>query len=104
MLPRDESDTATPNWGEPLAPAAVSFDPSWVQVEPERLNSHTAPASPSSSGPPISAVFPSEDSATLRPNVARSPVTPLPVSFAPCWLQVEPERVKAHAAPLPASS
>src|SRR5262249_57332754 len=104
MLAPDDSATAAPNWAEPLAPAAVSFEPSWVQVAPERLNTHAAPASPSSSGPPISAVFPSEDSATLVPTPATIPVIPLPVSFDPCWLQFSPERVNTHPAPFPASS
>src|SRR2546426_11020101 len=56
----------------------------------------------------MSAVLPSADSATLRPNSTGpgqlgapqdAPLkAPLPVSFA-CWVQVEPERVNTHAAP-----
>ena len=61
-------------------------------------NAHPAPVSLLSVGPPINAVLPSEESATLLPNPP-SPLTSLPVSFAPCWVQVAPERVNTHAPP-----
>ena len=133
----------------------VSFAPCWLQTPPERVNTHAAPVAVSSSGPPISAVLPSAESATLVPN-SPSPVSPRagelcallgpgrararehprraragvvagaadqrrvavgrraprcsrirlrrsrppPVSFSPCWVQVEPERVNTHAAPV----
>ena len=54
----------------PLSPLAVSFGPCCVQVLPERVNTHAAPTPSLSSGPPISAVFPSADSATLTPKPA----------------------------------
>ena len=79
----------------------MSFSPCWVHVDPERVNTHAAPAPPLSPDPPISAVLPSAESATLLPN-SPSPVSPVPVSFSPCWVQVDPERVNTHAAPTPA--
>ena len=83
---------------------AVSFAPCWLQVVPERGNTHAAPAPALSSGPPISAtVSPSAASATLTPKKPSAAPLPRfwPVSFAPCWVQVVPERVNAHAAPAP---
>src|SRR5207237_2412370 len=77
--------------------------PCWDHVDPERVNTHAAPAWPSSHLPPISAVFPSSDSATLAPCSA-APTAPLPTSFDPCCDQVDPERVNTHAAPLKLSS
>src|SRR5438132_9307680 len=46
----------------------------------------------------MSAVLPSEDTATLEPNLA-VPLAPVPVSFGPYCVHVEPERVNTHAAP-----
>src|SRR6478609_3456023 len=66
-------------------------------------NAHAAPISVLSAGPPTRAVLASADSVTLNPKWP-SPTSPLPVSFAPCCSQVEPERVKTHAAPTPALS
>ena len=86
----------------------TSFSPCWVQADPERVNTHAAPTPPLSAGPPINAVSPSAESATLLPN-SPFPVSPLPslaqlpvqspTSFSPCWVQVDPERVNTHAAP-----
>src|SRR5207249_701374 len=81
----------------------------WVQVAPERVKIQAAPMlfAPLllSRGPPISAVLPSEDRATLPPNSPplQQPavLSPPPVSFSPCWVQVEPERVKTQTAPTP---
>src|SRR2546430_8354620 len=100
MLPSEESATPAPNSARaPISSAPVSFEPCWVQVEPERVNTHAEPGP--SSGPPTSAVLPSEDSATLTPKLLRlRPLAPVPVSFGPCWAQVEPERVNTHAAPV----
>src|SRR5580692_2658900 len=89
-----------PSLAQLPAQSPVSFSPCWVQVEPERVNTHAAPLSLSSFQPPISAVSPSADSATIVPNLP-SPLSPPPVSFSPCWVQVEPERVNTHAAPFP---
>lgn len=58
-----------------------------------------APVSLLSRQPPISAVLPSPESATVYPNQAAL-VAPVPISFPPCWVQVVPERVKTQAAPL----
>ena len=79
----------------------MSFVPCWAQVVVVRRKTHAAPTLPLSPGPPISAyvlLSTSSDSATLAPNWP-APVSSLPVSFGPCWLQVEPERRKTHAAP-----
>ena len=102
VLPSEDSATLLPKKGMPTTPAPVSFSPCWVQVEPERVNTHAAPRSPLSPHPPIRAVLPSEDSATLEPKSA-SPIAPPGMSFPPCCVQVEPERVNTHAAPTPLS-
>src|SRR5947199_359563 len=47
----------------------------------------------------MSAVLPSPDSATLKPN-SPWPLWSLPVNLEPCLLQVEPERVNTQAAPM----
>src|ERR1700740_3514900 len=103
MLPSDERATLKPNRPRPLSLAPVSFGPCWLQVGPERVNTHAAPMRVSSPSPPTSAVLPSDESATLWPN-SPSPLSSPPVSFEPCWLQVAPERVNTHAAPMPLSS
>ena len=48
-------------------------------------NAQTAPTDWSSSVPPIRAMLPSAESASLAPN-APAPISPLPVSFDPCWI------------------
>jgi hypothetical protein len=102
VLPSGESATLEPTSPAPTSPEpsknSWSFAPCWVQVEPERVNTQAAPTLLLSAGPPISAVLPSEESATLEPTSA-APISPLQVSFAPCWVQVEPERVNTHAVP-----
>ena len=45
--------------------------------------------------------MPLSDSATLMPK-RPLPISPGPVSFGPCWVQLDPERVKTQAAPLAA--
>jgi hypothetical protein len=77
--------------------------PCWVQTPPERVNTHAAPRKPLSARPPISAVWPSADSAALMPYVP-APLSSIAVSLAPCWLQRPPERVNTHAAPTPPAS
>src|SRR2546423_1806972 len=92
-----------PNQAAPLSPLPVSFSPCWVQVGPARVKIHAAPTpfppgAALSKEPPIRAVLPSAESATPEPN-SLVPLAPLPVSFSPCWVQVEPARVNTHAAP-----
>src|SRR5438094_140237 len=108
MLPSEESATPAPNSTRaPISSAPVSFEPCWVQVEPERVNTHAAPGP--SSGPPTSAVLPSEESATLAPNLpgnffapGSSLISPLPVSFDPCCFHSDPDgSVNTQAAPTP---
>src|SRR3954470_22976931 len=98
VVPSGDSATLQPNWPSPFSPVPVSFAPSCAQAPPERVNTHAAPAEPSSPSPPIRAVFPSDDRATLMPNSAE-PLAPVPVSFAPCCVHVPAERVYTHAAP-----
>src|SRR5271154_3014354 len=98
VLPSADSATLVPNQPSPASPLPVSFDPSWVNAVPEWVNTHTAPMRLLSGAPPISAVLPLAESATLPPN-SPAPTSPLPVSFAPSWVQVVPERVNTHAAP-----
>src|SRR5262249_25468762 len=97
VLPSEESATPAPNSGPLISPLPVSLAPCRLHVDPTRVNTHAAPTSELSPGPPISAVLPSEESAALTPNLP-PPVSPAPVSFA-CSLQVVPERVNTHAAP-----
>src|SRR5439155_803780 len=104
VLPSADSATPPPKVPAPLSSLPVSFEPCCVQVEPERVNTPTAPPlAVTSLQPPIRAVLPSADSATLRPT-RLVPVSPLTVSFAPCCVQLEPERVYTRAAPAPSSS
>ena len=93
----EDSATLKPNSASPLSSLPVSFAPCWVHVFSERVNTHAAPVSLLSPGPPINAYSPPDESATLKPN-SPLPLSSLPVSLA-CWVQVEPERVKTHAAP-----
>src|SRR5262249_59633036 len=94
--------TLEPNWpgdaGLLTSAPPVSLDPCWVQVEPVRVNTHAAPRPLLSPGPPTSAVLPAAESATLEPNCP-SPCSPPAVILDPCWVPVEPERVKTHPAP-----
>ena len=62
--PSAERATAVPNPPAPISPVPVSFPPGCVQVVPERRNVHAAPCESRSSGPPIRAVLPSDESAT----------------------------------------
>ena len=64
VLPSDDSATAVPKApGADLA-AAGELAALLLQPVPLRRNSHAAPASPLSSGPPIRALVPSPASAT----------------------------------------
>src|SRR5271166_1270298 len=97
-LPSDDSATLVPKVpSPPSSPPPVSLSPCWVQVEPERANTHAAPMPPSSRAPPTRAVPASADSATLVPN-SPLPASPSPCSSA-CCVHVAPERVNTHAAP-----
>ena len=73
---------------------------------PLRVKIHAAPRFALSLYPPTMAVLPSALSETLKPRreflVAFAPVKFPPseaTNLAPCWLQVDPLRVKIHAAP-----
>src|SRR5579862_895507 len=98
VFPSADRAALWPNRPLPISPLPVSLRPCCVQTPPERVNTQAAPTLPLSPGPPIRAVFPSADNATLLPN-SPVPVSPLPVSLAPCCVQPPPERVNTHAAP-----
>ena len=102
--------SATPT---PIAPSlpvtassGTSLGPCCAQTAPVRANTQAAPVPTPlgacggglSVGPPISAVVPSDDSATLRPN-APFPVSSSAVSFGPCCVQPVLVRVNTQAAP-----
>src|SRR4029077_20440588 len=103
-----DSATVMPNSGGPLSTSPCQLGPEgancsrWLQVEPARVNRNAVPTSVGSSlplpGAPISAVSPSDDTATLSPKWPSTRGPPA-VSFPPCWVQVDPERVKTQAAP-----
>src|SRR5438552_11672450 len=83
--PSDDKATLVPNWPPP---ATVNLE-TCVQPDPEFVNTQAAPLLDESSGPPISALVPSEERAALVPN-APLPDSSLGVIFDPCWVQVEP--------------
>jgi hypothetical protein len=62
VLAVEDSAVLMPNSRPP--PLPVSFPPCCVQLVPERVNTQPAPTAPLSPIPPMSAVFPSEESAT----------------------------------------
>src|SRR5207302_6312870 len=64
VFPSEEREVLMPNL-PPASPPPVSFAPCWTHAPPERTNTHAAPRSPLSLGPPTSAVLPSPDTATL---------------------------------------
>src|ERR1700722_1679990 len=92
--PPQPKPDCTPLWIR-AAPGYIG-GPSCVQVDPERVKIHATPELSA----PIKAVFPSAESATLLPK-SRKFVTPVPISFGPCCVQVDPARVNSHAAPTP---
>src|SRR5205807_508263 len=97
--PSPDKATLTPCSAAPTAPLPTSFDPCCDHVDPERENTHAAPVLLLSCQPPISAVPPSPDKATLTPCSA-APTAPLPTSVGPCCDHVDPERENTHAAPV----
>src|SRR5437588_2271559 len=99
VLPSPDNATLVPWSAAPAAPVPTSFDPCCAHVDPERANTHPAPVLLLSCQPPISAVPPSPDKATLTPCSA-APTAPLPTSFDPCCDHVDPERENTHAAPV----
>src|SRR5207237_10452480 len=60
-----------------------------------------APLLPGSSMPPMRAMVPSPERATLSPKEPSLLVSPVPLSLLPCCFQLEPERLKIHAALAP---
>src|SRR5690349_7588700 len=98
VLASEDSATLKPSSAPAVASLPTSLGPCWLQTEPARVYSHAAPRSLLSWPPPTKAVFPSADSPTANP-CAAAPLASLPTSFVPCWAQVAPDRVYAHAAP-----
>jgi hypothetical protein len=82
VLPFADSATVVAKPPSPVSSLPVSSGP-WVQVEPERVKTHAAPALPCAYGAPTIAVLPSAESVTLAPN-APVPAPPSPVSLSPC--------------------
>src|SRR5262249_1251110 len=75
-----------------------------LHTPPLRVHTHAAPAPPSSKPPPMTAVFPSADTATELPWCA-PPTAPVPTSLGPRWLRTPPLRGPTPAAPpLPLST
>ena len=64
-----------PNSPAPVSPLPVSFSPCWVHVSARAREHPSGADAVLSVGPPISAVLPSEESATLAPN-SPAPVSP----------------------------
>ena len=68
VLPSPEIATALPSLvSSPAIPVPNNLPPCCVQVAPLRVKIHAAPSPPSSLGPPMTAVFPSEEIATSVP-------------------------------------
>jgi hypothetical protein len=74
-VPSPERATLEPNTADPLTLLAVSLWPFCFHVEPLRRKLQTAPAPLLSLGPLTSARFPSADSATSEPKLAK-PTSP----------------------------
>src|SRR5205085_1822481 len=104
VFPSADSARLYPKWPAPTSPLPVSLEPCCVHVPSDRVKTQAAPMPLLSLPPPTSAVLPSADSATRKPN-RPLPVSPPPVSLGPCCSHVDPERVKTQAAPtLPLSA
>ena len=99
VVPSTESATLSPNSPAPASSLPVSFAPCWVQVVPERMNTHAAPTLPLSLGPPISACCRAFDG--QRHAVAEVAFfAPLPAAgelFALLDERVDPQRVARTA-------
>src|SRR5262245_61530978 len=102
-VPSPDKATVLPNQPLPVSPEAVSLGPCWLQFEPALVKIHAPPRSLLSCSALMRAVSPFADSATPPPN-APAPRSSLAVSFWPCCVQVEPDRLNTQAAPTPWSS
>src|SRR5262249_9110191 len=98
VFPSADTATEFPWPAPPTARLPTSFVPCWLHTPPLRVHTHAAPAPPSSKPPPMTAVFPSADTATAFPWCA-APPAPVPTSLGPCWLHTPPLRVPSDAAP-----
>ncbi len=83
----------------PASSPPMSFSPCWVQVVPERVNTHAAPASRCLSGRRSARCSPVGGERHAVAEVAL-PFSPAPVSFRPAGSRSS-ERVNTHAAPTP---
>src|SRR5262249_33271535 len=93
VVPAAERDTPQPNRGRVFAEVRpVHLAPCCAQVLPEELKTQAAPPTWLSYGPPIRAVPPSPESATLFPNWA-APRSSLATSFLPCCAHFDPARL-----------
>src|SRR5471030_209471 len=104
VFPSAANATLSPKWPLSISSVAVSFGPCCVPTPPERVNTQAAP-SPAGSlwpsvGPPIRAVVPLADSATLVPNWLEPTVSSLAISLSPgCVQEPSSARVSTQAAP-----
>src|SRR5262249_22322798 len=90
VLPSADNATEEPCWAPPTLLPPTSFAPCCAQLPPgTRVNTHAAPSSELSKGPPIMAVLPLPDSATEEP--CRAAPIALPI-------RVFPSRVKSASA------
>src|SRR5208337_1035599 len=71
----------------------------WLHTPPERVNTQAAPAPLLSRGRPRITVLPPAEMATEKLWLAAA-AAPVPTSLAPCWIQLDPLRVKIQAAPV----
>src|SRR5207249_5017877 len=100
VFPSADSAVPMPNSALPTSSAPVSLGPCCDQLPSERTNTHAAPTLELSTGPPMSAVLPSEETETRNPKRAL-PTSSAPVSLGPCCDQLPSERTNTHAAPTP---
>src|ERR1700730_17617026 len=98
--PSQDSAMVQPKSPSPISPLPVISPPSWVQVEPERVNATAWPANcPGSGGstapkaPPSKTVLPSADSAPPRTGYG---LLQLLHTRGALWVQVDPERVNTR--------
>src|SRR5260370_444503 len=97
VFPSADSPTDHPCSALPTAPAPTRLAPCGLKTPERGVTPHAAPMSLLSPAAPGRAVLPSAESAPEY--WCPGPTSPVPTSFAPCWLHPPPLRVKTQAAP-----